>query len=71
VVRRRREFEIGIGMEERVNGRAIKKCPTIIFGGGAQNEVLGDEGGLGRQCFHGMLRMPKRGLVFGTFSNHR
>ena len=71
MVRRRRGFEIGIGMEERVNERAIKKCPPIIFGGGAQNEVLGEGGVLGRQCFHGTLRMPKRRLVFRIFSNHR
>ena len=30
-----------------------------FFGGGAQDEVVANEGGLGHQCFHGGLKLAK------------
>ena len=32
-----------------------------FFGGGAQDEVVDNKGGFGHQCFHGRLKLPKRG----------
>ncbi len=40
-----------------------------FFGGGAQDEVVDNEGGFGYRCFHGKLKLPKRGLLFSIFSN--
>ena len=40
-----------------------------FFGGGAQEEVVDNEGGFGHQCFHGRLKLPKRGLMSSIFSN--
>lgn len=40
-----------------------------FLGGGAQDEVVGDEGGFGHQCFHGRLNLPKRGLMSSFFAN--
>ena len=42
-----------------------------FFGGGAQDEVVANEGGLGHQCFHGRLKLPKQGRMFSFFLNRQ
>ena len=42
-----------------------------FFGGGAQDEVVTNEGGLGHQCFHGRLKLQKQGWMFGFFSKRQ
>jgi len=42
-----------------------------LFGGGAQDEVVGGEGGLGHQGFHGRLNLPEPRLLFREFGNHQ
>jgi hypothetical protein len=42
-----------------------------FFGGGAQNEVVDNEGGFGHQGFHGRLKLPIWGLMFSIFSNRQ
>ena len=40
-----------------------------FLGGGAQDEVVDNEGGFGHQCFHGTLKLPKQGLMSSLISN--
>ena len=42
-----------------------------FFGGGAQDEVVDNEGGFDHQCFHGRLKLPKQGLMFSLFLNRQ
>ena len=42
-----------------------------FFGGGAQDEVVANEGGSGHQSFHGRLKLPKQERMADFFFKRR